>query len=73
MLAVKIPVVLRLSFRAWRALINQLRRYDVLGLDRRSHNDRRQADVIVDVDHRSGGERRKPPRYASAVHPVRRA
>jgi hypothetical protein len=60
----KIPLALEVMYVAWRALLNRLRRDNVCGLDRRCGDDRRQSVAPVDVEHRTGRDRRRPPRYA---------
>lgn len=64
-LAFTIPASLSIGYWRWRSFLNQLRRYDALGLDRRDGNDRRQAVRPTPVEHRRG-ERRRPPRYLRA-------
>jgi hypothetical protein len=61
-LAFTIPASLSIGYWRWRFFLNQLRRHDALGLDRRDCTDRRQAICPTVVEHRRG-ERRRPPRY----------
>jgi hypothetical protein len=62
-LAWKVPLFLQITYTRWRALINELRRNNAFGLDRRIRFDRRQANAVVAVEHRTRTDRRGRRRY----------
>jgi len=63
-----IPLSVLASLKAWRAILNYMRRHNILGLDRR-HGDRRSRDIAVDRERRSGLDRRRPAAIWAAPSP----